>query len=114
MPLSLIPFNDLRRQWAATREEMTAAFQAVGESGWYILGREVAEFEAELARFWEHSHAVGVASGLDAIEIALRIAGCKPGDKVLTTPNSAFATTLAILKIGAIPVFADVDNFGLV
>jgi dTDP-3-amino-3,4,6-trideoxy-alpha-D-glucose transaminase len=111
---SLIPFNDLRRQWAATREEMTAAFQAVGESGRYILGAEVRAFEGELARFWGHSHAVGVASGLDAIEIALRIAGCRNGDKVLTTSNSAFATTLAIVRIGAIPVFADVDDFGLV
>ena len=81
MPSPLIPFNDLRRQWESTHEEMTAAFRAVGDSGWYILGREVREFESELARFWGHSHAVGVASGLDAIEIALRIAGCRRGTR---------------------------------
>ena len=114
LPTSLIPFNDLRRQWEATREEMTAAFQAVGEGGWYILGQEVRRFESELAGIWGHTHAVGVASGLDAIEISLRIAGCRVGDKVLTVSNSAFATALAILRIGAVPVFADIDDFGLV
>lgn len=57
---------------------------------------------------------VGVASGLDAIEIALKVLGCKPGDRVLTTPLSAFATTLAIVKLGASPVFVDTDEFGLI
>jgi dTDP-3-amino-3,4,6-trideoxy-alpha-D-glucose transaminase len=108
-----ILFNDFRRQWEVTREAMTTAFEAVGESGWYILGQEVREFEAELARYWSLSHAVGVASGLDAIEISLRIAGCRAGDRVLTTSISAFATVLAIMRIGAVPVFADVNGFGL-
>jgi len=58
------------------------------------------------------AHAVGVASGLDAIEISLKALGCGPGDRVLTTPLSAFATVLAILNLGAIPVFVDVDGYG--
>ncbi len=110
----MIRMNDFQRQWCDTREAAVAAFSAVGESGWYVLGREVREFERALAGYWGISHAVGVASGLDAIEIALRIQGCKSGDRVLTTPLSAFATALAIVKIGAIPVFVDCDRFGLV
>jgi dTDP-3-amino-3,4,6-trideoxy-alpha-D-glucose transaminase len=110
----MILMNDFRRQWADTRDASIAAFSEVGESGWYILGREVEEFEKALARCWGIAHAVGVGNGLDAIEISLRVLGCKPGDKVLTTPLSAFATTLAILKIGAIPVFVDTDEYGLI
>jgi dTDP-3-amino-3,4,6-trideoxy-alpha-D-glucose transaminase len=104
--------NDFKRQWADTRVEVLAALTSVGESGWYILGGEVRLFEEALAALWGVEHCVGVASGLDAIEIALRAAGCRAGDRVLTTPVSAFATTLAILKLGAVPVFADVDDAG--
>ena len=110
----MIQQNDFRRQWQDTREAALAAFDAAGESGWYILGREVAAFERELAAFWGAGRAVGTASGLDALEIALRALGCGSGDRVLTTPLSAFATTLAILKLGAGPVFVDTDRFGLV
>jgi dTDP-4-amino-4,6-dideoxygalactose transaminase len=93
---------------------LIAAFEDFGESGWYILGREVTAFEEALARSWGLPYAVGVGSGLDAIEISLRLLGCRPGDKVLTTPLSAFATTLAILKLGAVPVFIDCDPCGLI
>jgi dTDP-3-amino-3,4,6-trideoxy-alpha-D-glucose transaminase len=110
----MILANDFRRQWADTCEDTLQAVQAVGESGWYVLGKEVAAFESALATLWGCSHAVGVASGLDAIEICLRALGCKPGDKVLTTPISAFATTLAIAKLGAVPVFVDCDEYGLI
>src|SRR5207248_32145 len=82
--------------------------------GWYITGRELAEFERALAAQWTRRHCAGVGSGLDAIEIALRALGCRPGDRVLTTPLSAFATTLAIAKLGAFPVFVDTDAFGLI
>lgn len=91
-----------------------AAFEKVGASGQYVLGEEVRGFEAELAALWGFPHAAGVASGLDAIEIALRALGCGPGDRVLTTPISAFATTLAIVKTGAVPVFVDTDDQGLI
>jgi len=89
-----------------------AAFAEIGASGWYILGREVREFETALARYWGLPRVVGVASGLDAIEISLKALGCGPGDKVLTSPLSAFATALAILNLGAIPVFVDTDAYG--
>lgn len=110
----MIPLNDFKRQWEDTRDDAMAAFAETGESGWYILGRQVREFEEALARYWGIAHVVGVASGLDAIEIALRALGCRPSDKVLTTPLSAFPTTLAIVKLGAIPVFVDTDEFGLI
>jgi dTDP-3-amino-3,4,6-trideoxy-alpha-D-glucose transaminase len=88
--------------------------ERVGQSGWYVLGDEVRAFETALASYWGLRHAVGVASGLDALEISLKILGCCPGDRVLTTPLSAFATTLAIVKLGAIPVFVDTDHRGLI
>jgi len=108
----LISLNNFKRQWAATRDDAMAAFEEIGASGWYILGREVREFEEALALYWGVAHAVGVASGLDAIEISLKALGCGPGDKVLTTPLSAFATALAILNLGAVPVFVDTDEYG--
>lgn len=110
----MIQANDFRRQWDDLREDALAAFEKVGASGWYVLGEEVLAFERELAALWGFSHAAGVASGLDAIEIALRALGCGPGDRVLTTPISAFATTLAIIKTGAVPVFVDTDDQGLI
>lgn len=113
MSQETVLLNDFRRQWRATGDEVLAAVARVGESGWYILGEEVRGFEAALAAAWPTPHAVGVGSGLDAIEIALRCADVKPGDRVLTTPLSAFATTLAIVRAGAVPVFADVDASGL-
>jgi dTDP-4-amino-4,6-dideoxygalactose transaminase len=106
--------NDFRRQWADLGPDALEAVARVGQSGWYVLGEEVRGFEAELAAWWGTRHAVGVASGLDALEISLRILGCGPGDRVLTTPLSAFATTLAIVRLGAAPVFADTDERGLI
>ena len=108
----MILLNDFKRQWEHTSAGVLAAVAAVGESGWYVLGKEVAEFEQALAGLWGRRYAAGVASGLDALEISLRVLGCQAGDRVLTTPLSAFATTLAILKIGAVPVFVDTDRSG--
>jgi dTDP-4-amino-4,6-dideoxygalactose transaminase len=110
----VVQANDFQRQWEDLREDALAAFEKVGASGWYVLGVEVRAFEQELAALWGFPHAIGVASGLDAIEIALRVLGCGPGDRVLTTPISAFATTLAIVKTGAMPVFVDTDDQGLI
>ena len=106
--------NDFGRQWEDVREDALRVFDAVGQSGWYILGDRVRQFEAALSAFWGAQETVGVASGLDAIEIALRAAGMKPGDRVLTTPLSAFATTLAIVRSGGIPVFCDTTEMGLI
>ncbi len=104
--------NDFVRQWDDVREDALAAVDRVGRSGWLVLGDEVAGFEAELAAWWGVPHAVGVASGLDAIAIGLRCVGVGPGDRVLTTPLTAFATTLAIVQVGAEPVWGDIDETG--
>jgi dTDP-4-amino-4,6-dideoxygalactose transaminase len=110
----MILANDFRRQWEDVRVDAVSAFERVGRTGWYVLGEDVRGFEAGLAEYWGIAHAVGVASGLDAIEISLKALGCGPGDRVLTTPLSAFATTLAIVKLGAVPVFVDTNEFGLI
>jgi dTDP-3-amino-3,4,6-trideoxy-alpha-D-glucose transaminase len=109
-----VQLNDFKRQWEAVREDVQRAVARVGESGWYILGKEVDGFERALERDWPVRHAVGVGNGLDAIEIGLRCLGVREGDRVLTTPLSAFATTLAIMRVGATPVFVDVDERGLI
>ncbi|MBN2576662.1 MAG: DegT/DnrJ/EryC1/StrS family aminotransferase [Deltaproteobacteria bacterium] len=109
----MVLLNDFVRQWAEIDRDATAALAAVGASGYYILGPSVAAFEERLARLCGPRHAVGVGNGLDAIAIGLRAAGCQPGQRVLTTPLSAFATTLAILQAGAVPCFVDVDRDGL-
>ncbi len=108
----VVPANDFGAQWEDVRTEALAALDRVGRSGWLVLGEEVETFEARVAAWWGVEHAVGVASGLDAIEIALRCAEIGEGDRVLTTPLTAFATTLAILRAGAEPVFCDVDATG--
>jgi dTDP-4-amino-4,6-dideoxygalactose transaminase len=104
--------HDFKRQWAEIGPAALAAVERVGASGSYILGREVEAFEGMLAKFWGVPHAVGVANGMDAIEIALRALDLRAGQRVLTTPFSAFATTLAILRAGGVPVFVDVDDNG--
>lgn len=112
--LEPVQMNDFRRQWEATSSAVLGAVRSVGESGWYVLGREVSGFESALAARIGVRHAIGCANGLDAIELGLRAKGLRPGQKVLTTPLSAFATTLAILRAGGVPVFVDVDATGLV
>jgi len=104
--------NDFKRQWAEIGPAAMRAVERVGASGRYILGHEVEAFEDKLATFWGVAQAVGVANGMDAIEIALRALDLQAGQKVLTTPFSAFATTLAILRAGGVPVFVDVDDNG--
>ncbi len=100
------------RQWEEIREDALDAVDRVGQSGWLVLGEEVSEFERALARWWGFEHVVGVASGLDALEIALRSAGIEAGARVVTTPLTAFATTLAIARVGATPVWCDVEESG--
>ncbi|MEY2548595.1 MAG: hypothetical protein QOD64_1177 [Verrucomicrobiota bacterium] len=104
--------NDFKRQWQVVEERVLGAVRRVGSSGRYILGGEVAAFEKDLAALWGKAYAVGTGNGLDALEIGLRCLGLQPGDKVLTTPLSAFATTLAFVRAGGVPVFVDVDATG--
>jgi dTDP-4-amino-4,6-dideoxygalactose transaminase len=87
-----------------------AAIDRVIASGWYILGPEVEAFEAEFALASGAKHAVSVANGTDAIALILKALGIGPGDEVITSPISAAFTALAITMVGALPVFADVDE----
>jgi dTDP-3-amino-3,4,6-trideoxy-alpha-D-glucose transaminase len=108
----MIRQNDFTRQWQAVEQAVLSAVSRVGASGRYILGPEVERFEQALATMWGLNQAVGVANGMDALEIGLRCLDLQAGQKVLTTPFSAFATTLAILRAGGVPVFVDVDDNG--
>jgi dTDP-4-amino-4,6-dideoxygalactose transaminase len=105
----MILMNDFKAEPPVLREAMQAAAARVFESGWYVLGRELEAFEREWAAVCGVDHAVGVGNGMDAIEIALRTLDIGPGDEVITTPMTAFATVLAILRTGATPVLADID-----
>jgi dTDP-4-amino-4,6-dideoxygalactose transaminase len=104
-----IPQNSPRANYLAHKEECDAALARVLDSGWYILGQEVAAFEEEFARYIGVSHAIGVASGTDALHLALRACGVGSGDLVFTVSHTAVATVAAIDLCGAHPVFVDVD-----
>jgi len=104
-----VPFVDLQAHHDPLRAELDAAVAAVGRRGDFILGAAVEAFEREFAGFIGTRHAVGVASGLSAIELALRAYGVGPGDEVITAANTFVATVLAILATGATPKLVDAD-----
>jgi len=104
-----VPLLDLRRQYAQVREEIVRALERVCDSQQFILGPEVAQFEKEVSATIGVHDTVGCASGTDALWLALVAAGVQPGDSVITTPFSFFASASAIVRAGARPVFADVD-----
>jgi dTDP-4-amino-4,6-dideoxygalactose transaminase len=105
----MILMNDFKAEPAQLREDTLTAARRVLDSGWYILGNEVLAFEKQWAMACGVAYGVGVGNGLDAIEIALRSLDIGPGDEVITTPMTAFATVLAILRAGGVPVLADID-----
>ena len=105
--------NRFDRLWEACGADVLRAISRVGASGWYILGQEVKSFERELADYCDAKYAVGCGNGMDALEMSLRALGLQTGQKVLTTPLSAFATALAIVRAGGVPIFCDVDDDGL-
>jgi dTDP-4-amino-4,6-dideoxygalactose transaminase len=105
----MILMNNFRAEPPALREAMLAATERVLASGWFVLGKECEAFEQRWAAVCGVAHGVGVGNGMDAIEIALRALGIGPGDEVITTPMTAFATVLAVLRAGATPVLADID-----
>lgn len=104
-----IPMLDLSRQYAGLRDEILAAVARACDSQRYILGEDAIAFEREFATLCGTADAVGCASGTDGLWLALAAAGVGPGDSVITTPFSFFATASSILRAGAKPVFADVD-----
>ena len=100
---------DPRASFAASREQLLAAFETVLDGGRYILGEEVSRFEQAWARRVGATHAVGVSSGTDALALALRAAGVKAGDEVLVPAMTAVATWMAVSQIGARPVGVDIE-----
>jgi len=104
-----IPFLDLGAAYRELKPEIDAAVARVLDSGWFILGPEVAAFEAEWAAYCEARHAVGVANGLDALILALRALDIGPGDEVIVPSNTYVATWLAVSAVGASPVPVEPD-----
>ncbi|MPZ15467.1 MAG: aminotransferase class I/II-fold pyridoxal phosphate-dependent enzyme [Chloroflexi bacterium] len=104
-----VPFVDLRAQYETIRSEVHESLDAALESMDLMLGPNVRAFEAEFAAYCRTRYAVGVGSGTDALYLALRGCGIRPGDEVITVSHSFIATVEAIVRLGASPVFVDVD-----
>jgi dTDP-4-amino-4,6-dideoxygalactose transaminase len=104
-----VPQTDPKAGYLAHQAEIDSAIQRVLNSGWYILGREVESFEQEFATYIGVRHAVGVASGTDALELSLRACDVGPGDLVFTVSHTAVATVAVIELAGATPVLVDID-----
>jgi dTDP-4-amino-4,6-dideoxygalactose transaminase len=108
-PKPPVPLFDLTRQWHEVRDDVNAALGKVLATQQFILGPEVAALEQECAAYLKVRHAVGVTSGTDALLAALMALNVRPGDEVITTPFTFFATAGVIARLGAKPVFVDID-----
>ncbi len=104
------PFIDLKEQYRNIKEEILTCINQILESSHYILGENVRQFEDEVKSYLGVEHAIGVASGTDALHLALRALDIGEGDEVITTPFTFFATVEAILYVGAKPVFVDIED----
>jgi dTDP-4-amino-4,6-dideoxygalactose transaminase len=105
----VIPFGNLKRQHAVLANEVEAAVLETLRSGWYVLGERGRRFEQAFARYCGAAHAVGVANGTEAIQLALMAVGVGPGDEVITVANTCVPTVAAITACGAVPSFVDVE-----
>src|ERR1700734_3437999 len=104
-----VPLLDLKAQYAQFRAEVLGAIESVCASQHFILGENVRAFEAQIAEYCGAAHAVGVSSGTDALLLALMALGIGAGDEVITSPFTFFATAGTIARLGARPVFCDID-----
>jgi dTDP-4-amino-4,6-dideoxygalactose transaminase len=104
-----VPLLDLRAQHESVREELLVAIQRVLDSQQFILGSEVQMFEEDIAHYLHINHAIGCASGSDALLLAMMALRVTAGDEVITSPFTFFATAAAITRVGARPVFVDID-----
>lgn len=104
-----IPLLDMSPEIESIWDELMPAIQDVLKKGQFIMGPNVKEFEAEMAAYLGVKHAIGCNSGTDALVMGIRAMGIRPGDEVITTPFTFFATTEAISHAGAVPVFVDID-----
>src|SRR5579875_1622733 len=104
-----IPFLDLKQQYFSIQNEVLSAIAKVLESTQFVLGKEVAAFEAEFSAYCNTSYGIGVNSGTSALHLALLAAGIGPGDEVITVPFTFVATAAAIVYSGARPIFVDID-----
>src|SRR4051812_12684266 len=113
--MNRVPFVDLTRQHAPIEEELRAAFDRVVATNGFILGEEVAAFEADFAEYCDAAHCVGVASGTAALTLMMLAAGIGPGDEVIVPAHTFIASALGVLHAGATPVLCEVyDHDGLI
>jgi len=104
-----VPLLDLKAQYATIKNEIVEAIGEVCESQFFALGPAVAKFEENVAEYCGSRFAIGVSSGTDALLISLMALGIEPGDEVITTPFTFFATAGSVVRLGAKPVFVDID-----
>jgi dTDP-4-amino-4,6-dideoxygalactose transaminase len=105
-----VPFGNLKRHYEHHQSAIDSAIERVLKSGWFILGEQCEKLEEEMAVFHGVRHAIGVASGTDAISLSLRALGVGPGDEVITVANTCIPSISAISALGAVPVLCDVDK----
>jgi len=105
-----VPMLDLKAQHEPIKEEIKTALKEILDSGQFVLGRNVISFEQEIASYYGVKHAVGLASGTDALHVCLDALDLKTGDEVITTPFTFIASAESITYVGAKPVFVDIDR----